>query len=55
MDINFLLKRQQIALMLANLAPTREIRDAQQTLARFYGDRLSQIAFPKRAVALEAR
>lgn len=55
MDINFLLKRQQIALMLAKIATTREIREAQQTLAHFYGDRLRQVAFPTRTVALEAR
>jgi hypothetical protein len=47
MDINFLLKREQIALMLAKAADTLEARDAHECLARFYGARVRKIAFSK--------
>jgi len=47
MDINFLLKREQIALMLGKAAETLEARNDHERLARFYGERLREIAFPK--------
>jgi hypothetical protein len=47
MDINFLLKREQIALMLVKTAKTREARNDHECLARFYGARLREVAFPK--------
>lgn len=54
MDINYLLKSEQIALMREKLALTQEARHAQAILARFYGDRLRQIAFPTRLISVEA-
>jgi hypothetical protein len=45
MDINFLLRREQIALMLARAAATPEIKAAHESLASFYGARLRKIAF----------
>ncbi|MEO7692299.1 MAG: hypothetical protein ABIS51_23650 [Sphingomonas sp.] len=47
MDINYLLKREQISLMKAGSAKTIEARMAHAGLARGYGARLRQIAFPK--------
>ena len=46
MDINFLLKREQIALMLVKAAETLEARNDHERLARFYGARLREVAFP---------
>jgi hypothetical protein len=51
MDINFLLKREQIALMLVKTAKTLEARDDHERLARYYGARLREIAFPKVAIS----
>ena len=50
MDINFLLKREQIALMLGKAAKTLEARNDYERLARFYGERLKESAFPKVAI-----
>lgn len=50
MDINYLLKREQISLMRAQAARGAEARAAHQGLARAYGLRLRQIAFPGAAV-----
>lgn len=47
MDINYLLKREQISLMKARCAKTIEARMAHEGLARGYSARLRQIAFPK--------
>lgn len=51
MDINYLLKRQQVSLMQASAANSPEARIAHEGLARVYTERLRQIAFPKRATA----
>jgi len=50
MDINFLLKREQIALILGKAAKTLEARNDYERLARFYGERLRECAFPKVAI-----
>ena len=46
MDTNYLLMRQQVSLMRAKEASSIEARIAHNGLARGYGARLSQIAFP---------
>ncbi len=50
MDINYLLKREQISLMRAEVAGSVEARIAHQGLARGYGERLRQSAYPHAAV-----
>ncbi len=45
MDINFLLKREQISLMLARAALSFEAREQHERLARFYSARVREIAF----------
>ena len=50
MDITFLLKREQIALILGKAAKTLEARNDYERLARFYGERLKESAFPKVAI-----
>ena len=52
MDINYLLKREQISLVKAGSAKTVEARMAHAGLARGYGARLRQIAFPKTAAGI---
>jgi hypothetical protein len=47
MDINFLLKREQISLMLAAAAISPDARLAHERLACFYGARLREVAFLK--------
>jgi hypothetical protein len=47
MDINFLLKREQISLMLAAAATSFDARVAHESLARFYAARLREVAFLK--------
>ena len=46
MDINYLLKREQVSLMRAKAARGIEARAAHEGLARAYGKRLRQVAFP---------
>ena len=52
MDINYLLKREQISLMKAGSAKTVEARMAHEGLARGYAARLRQIAFPKKIAGI---
>jgi len=52
MDINYLLKREQISLMKAGNAKTIEARIAHEGLARGYAARLRQIAFPRSSVGI---
>ncbi len=49
MDINYLLKREQISLMRAKAASCVEAKIAHDGLARGYGARLRRIAFPTAA------
>lgn len=46
MDINYLLRRQQVSLMRAKAAAGCEARHAHEGLARAYTARLREIAFP---------
>lgn len=50
MDINLLLRREQIALMLARVAATPEARVTQERLAGLYGASLRKIAFRRSPV-----
>lgn len=51
MDINYLLKREQVSLMRAKAARSAEARVAHEGLARAYGQRLRQVAFPNAGFA----
>jgi hypothetical protein len=53
-DINYLLKREQISLMRAEKADCLEARIAHQGLARGYGERLRQSAYPHAALPIVA-
>ena len=46
MDINYLLKREQISRMRAGAAASEEAQIAHDGLARGYAEQLSKIAFP---------
>jgi hypothetical protein len=46
MDINYLMARQQIALIKAAAAPTRLLRVTHEAFAQTYGRALAEIAFP---------
>jgi hypothetical protein len=48
MDINYLLKREQVSLMMAKLAVSREARFAHAGLARGYGALLAASDYPHR-------
>lgn len=48
MDTNYLLKREQVSLMMAARAVTPEARCAHAGLARLYGKMLSEGQFPHR-------
>ena len=52
MDINYLLKRQQISLMRAKPANSVEARAAHEGLARCYGEKLQQSTYPHAAVTI---
>ncbi len=54
MDINYLLKREQISLMQAKKASSVEARIAHEELARCYGARLRQTTYPHAAVPITA-
>ncbi|MEI9851107.1 MAG: hypothetical protein WDN24_10015 [Sphingomonas sp.] len=55
MDINYLLKREQISLMRAEVAGSVEARIAHEGLARGYGARLRQSAYPHVDMPVVAR
>ena len=55
MDINYLLKREQVSLMQAKRAPCSEARIAHEELVRCYGVRLSQTTHPHATVAIAAK
>ncbi len=48
MDINYLLRREQISLMMAARATSPEARHAHGALARGYGTLLAKARFPHR-------
>jgi hypothetical protein len=48
MDINYLLKREQVSLLMAKLATGREARFAHAGLARGYGALLAESTYPHR-------
>lgn len=48
LDINYLLKREQVSLLMAKLATGREARFAHAGLARGYGALLAASAYPHR-------
>ena len=52
MDINYLLKREQISLMRAKAANSVEARAAHEGLARCYGEKLQQSTYPHAAVTI---
>jgi hypothetical protein len=48
MDTNYLLKREQVSLMMAARATSAEARHAHTGLARRYGSMLAERSFPHR-------
>jgi len=52
MDINYLLKREQISLMQAKRAHSAEARIAHEGLARCYGARLRETRYPHAGVPI---
>ena len=54
MDINYLLKREQISLMQAEKARSVEARIAYEGLARGYGAKLRESAYPHAGMAVAA-
>lgn len=52
MDINYLLKREQVSLIMASRAVGREAKSAHAGLAHGYGVLLSASAFPHRRLVL---
>lgn len=52
MDINYLLKREQISIIRAMSARGVEARLAHEGLARGYAALLREIAFPRTAIAI---
>lgn len=51
MDTNYLLKREQVSLMMAGRASSAESRHAHAELAIGYGQKLAGLHFPHRRVA----
>jgi hypothetical protein len=48
MDINYLLAREQVSLMLARFAPNAATRRTHEGLAQGFGARLAESVFPHR-------
>jgi hypothetical protein len=55
MDTNYLLKREQISLMMVSRASSAEARHAHKGLARRYGEMLAERSFPHRAFYTNAQ
>ena len=54
MDTNYLLKREQVSLMMAERAAGAEARVAHTGLARLYGKLLAERSFPHRQFRVPA-